>query len=482
MSAKKRRHKRRPGLLGAAGVRLGAIAAHPARFTSLTLFSLLLCWLILTKSLPYALAPAAPDMALRLNPNNPVALIAIAERTRAQLLSLAGGNVSQAAPAAPAQEETPGATIADLPQAPGAPGEADGLQDEREELRGEIRQLATKAIAADPMNASAFRLLAEVTAGPEQIRDLMQQAVQRSRRESTAVFWLLDDSYRSGDIPAVAGYADILLRTKPEIAESVMNYVANITRDPAGRILVVDKVANVPEWRRPFFENLPGMLERSEAVLDVVTGLKASGRPAKGNELQPILKYLIGINRADVAYNVWLQSLPDSRLESLGLMSDPGFENGPSVLPFEWYAGTGINASLEFVPSSQPGGKRLLHISFNGGRVQFPEFVQVLLLGPGRYRLEGQVRGSIEGQRGLRWQIRCLRGKTLGETDMLTGKSQQWRTFSLEAEVPKSQECIGQLVRLVHDSRSASEEFLTGEVWFGDLKLERLADRKAAHK
>jgi hypothetical protein len=449
---------------------------------SLVLFSLLLCWLILTASLPYALVPSAPDVALRLNPNNPPALIAIAERTRAKLLSLVGANVSQAAPAAPEQEKGDGVTIADLPKAPDASGEADDLQAEREELRGQIRELATKAIAADPMNATAFRLLAEVTGDPTQIRNLMLQALARSRRESTAVFWLLDDSYRHGDIPAAVDYADILLRTKPEIAEHVLNYITNITRDPAGRSLIVEKVANVPDWRGPFFENLPGMLQQSEAVLDVLNGLKASGRPATGNELQPILKYLLKIDRADVAYNVWLQSLPDSRLESLGLMSDPGFENAPGTLPFDWHAQVGINASLEFVPLNQPGGKRLLHITFNGGRVEFPEVAQVLLLAPGRYRLEGKVRGSIQGPRGLRWQIRCLTGKTLGETEMLMGKSLQWRTFSLEAEVPKSQDCTGQSVNLIHDTRSASEEFMSGEVWFGDLKLERVADRAAAHK
>ncbi len=101
---------------------------------------------------------------------------------------------------------------------------------------------------------------------------------------------------------------------------------------------------------------------------------------------------------------------------------------------------------------------------------------QVLVLPPGHYRLEGKLRGSIIGKRGLRWQLTCLSGApVLGETDMLMGESEEWRAFALEAQVPQSKECVGQVVRLFHDSRSASEEYITGEVWFGGLHLERLS-------
>jgi hypothetical protein len=57
---------------------------------------------------------------------------------------------------------------------------------------------------------------------------------------------------------------------------------------------------------------------------------------------------------------------------------------------------------------------------------------------------------------------------------MFLGESGHWRIFMLEAEVPELQECRGQVLRLFHDSRSASEQFLSGEVWFRDLRLEHL--------
>ena len=47
------------------------------------------------------------------------------------------------------------------------------------------------------LNAEAYRLLAEMERDPDRARLPMQEAVKRSRRESVAVFWLLNDSFLS---------------------------------------------------------------------------------------------------------------------------------------------------------------------------------------------------------------------------------------------------------------------------------------------
>ena len=79
------------------------------------------------------------------------------------------------------------------------------------------------------------------------------------------------------------------------------------------------------------------------------------------------------------------------------------------------------------------GGEHLLHVSFGSGRVKFPEVSQVLYLPPGRYRLEGKLRGRIVAKRGLRWQLLCAAGarRPLAETDMFMGEMQNWRDFAL---------------------------------------------------
>ena len=63
---------------------------------------------------------------------------------------------------------------------------------------------------------------------------------------------------------------------------------------------------------------------------------------------------------------------------------------------------------------------------------------------------------------------------------MILGQAEEWRVFSLEAEVPETEDCRGQTLRLFHDSRMASEELISGEAWFAALRLERVAEPTVA--
>ena len=83
-------------------------------------------------------------------------------------------------------------------------------------MRKEIRQLAIRALAADPLNGEAYELLGLVSKEPERVRALMQEAVNLSRRESSALFWLLNDSFYRKDYRATLDYADLLLKTRPD--------------------------------------------------------------------------------------------------------------------------------------------------------------------------------------------------------------------------------------------------------------------------
>ncbi len=493
MSAKPGRHRKRhsgQSRINPVRSRFGLIAAHPGRSLLLALLACFLCWMVLTKSLPYLLAASDPDLALTLNPNNPKALIAKAGQTRKKLLSLMGiegrppaKDLGNGLPSTePPDKETQHGSIGDLPEAHpdvGGSGEPEGV---REALRSQIRDLAARTIANDPLNASAFRLLAETTDNLERSRSLMREAVRRSRREAAAVLWLLNDSYYRKDFAAVIENAGVLLQSKPPIANYIMNYLANICRDPDGRSLLAQRLAEEPSWRAQFLGSLWETMNRDPAASALIAELKKTKRPAAAGELVPYINQLAWNNGADAAYNLWLQQLPADRLDKLDFLTNPGFEKETSgwSTVFDWGILPGVNAAAEFVPSGQAGGQRLLHVS-SGGRVEFPVVRQLLVLPPGHYRLEGKVRGSVIGRRGLRWQLTCMAADTvLGETDMLMGQSEEWRAFALEAQVPQSKDCIGQVLRLFHDSRSASEEYLTGEVWFGGLHLERIASNAVA--
>ncbi len=476
-----RRRRHGYGLFSSLKSGLARLRAHPLRLALTGALSLALVWLVLTKSLPFALAPVAPDLALRLDPGNPVALVVKARQISERLLAQSG--VTQGPAGAQERGASNGGdnTLARLPEAAGNPGEPLG---DREAMQKEIARLASLALAKDPLNAEAVRLLAETESDPGRVRTLMQEAVRRSRRESAALFWLLNDSLYRKEFQRALDCADILLRTQPELSGYVLNYVAYMAQDPGGLPLVAEALAKRPGWRGPFFDALPRSVRQIEVPLQLMTALKENGSPPSDKELAPYLDALISQDRTDAAYNAWLQFLPAAGLANLSLLTNGSFASTPSGLPFDWRIARGQNAVAELVPTGSGGSERLLHVSFGSGRVTFPELSQIVLLGPGRYRLEGKLRGRIIAKRGLRWQLRCAGGahRILAETEALMGESQQWRIFSLDAEVPESRDCVGQVLRLFHDSRSASEQFISGEAWFAGLRLDRAASLTAARK
>jgi hypothetical protein len=449
-----------------------ALLENPSRSALVGLLSLMFLWLVLTKSLPYALAPNSPDTALALNPNNPVALLVKAEEHRAKLVALTNFGVEKPKGMEDGGREERFNTLSRLPEAK----ESGGEPLERETLRGEIRELALRALANDPLNARAIRSLAEVTSDADQVHLLMQKAFEHSRRESVAAFWLLNNSYYRKDFKATLRYSDILLRTRPELGTYIYSYLALLASEAEGRSLLVDRLASEPAWRRQFFQVFPLSSKDADAPLLVLTALRDAGKPVSDKELAAYLNSLISTNRIDAAYNAWLQFLTEAQLEKIELLTNGRFENKPSGLPFDWRIDPGVNATADFVPLAKNSAGHAFHIKFGDGRIQFPRMSQVLFLPPGRYRVEGKLRGAISGKRGLRWQIHCASGsqRILGETEMLLGQSMQWRVFSFDAEVPQLTECSGEIVRLIHDSRSASEELLSGEVWFSDLRLKRV--------
>jgi len=448
----------------------------PARTGLLGLMSLFLIWLVLTKSLPYVLAPTAPELALWLAPDHPVALEVQANKARARLLELITAETVKESTTK--SDESRGAEPAIGFAAPNLVTDKQSRAIERKELREKIRVLATKILVNDPLNAHAFRLLAEVEEDPDRIRSLMREAVKRSRRESVAVFWLLNDNFHRKEYKKTLDLADILLRTRPALHKYVMSYLGQIAEDTQGRALLVKRLAAQPSWRSLFFSALPRHVRLANTPLELMIALKAAGHPPSPAEQKPYLTFLLSKKLVDPAYNAWLQLLPEEELTTLGPIYNPSFESTPSGLPFDWAIGRLVNASVEFAPREDVQNGHALHISFGSGRVTFPALRQVLMLSPGRYRLTVDYRGRIIAKRGLRWRLSCLQNQhnTIAETDMLMGMQAHWRTITFDFEIPYIPQCRAQFLQLLHDARSASEQFISGEVWFDELNLNRLGD------
>jgi hypothetical protein len=361
-----------------------------------------------------------------------------------------------------------------LPPAESKSGEA-GHGGETDNMRRQIQTLAARALKSDPLNAQAFELMASVADDAESARSLMQAAAARSRHAAGALFWLANDSLRQRDYGRELEYVDLLLRTRPAVAVYVMNYVVRTAGTGDGFAPVVSILAEAPKWRTAFFRNVPDEARQADVLLRLAIALKERGVPLSMAEVSPLLNTLTGRGEVVAAFNAWLQLRPEEQSGDPGWLNNGNFSQNPSGLPFDWKIAQGRNAIAE-IAGSGTEDEGLLHVRLDSGRVRFPEVSQVVVLGPGRYRLEGKLKGRITGMRGVRWQLICANSarSLLAETNMLMGETQQWRTFSLDIDLAENAGCVGQKLRLMHDARYESEEFISGEVWFANIRLERV--------
>lgn len=439
--------KRQGGAPGSAGQR-GAFA-----FFVLSVVALTVLWLVLTTTLPYALATTSTATALWLNPNNPVAL-----RVRAQeLSSRLRKNVNT--------ERSGGNT-------PRGIDEQSDSKSERDELSNEIRKLAERIHTNDPLDSTPFRLLAQLSSKPDEIRSFSRAAVARSRRETAALYWLFNDAIDRNRYEEATTYADWLMKTKPSLIPRVANLLGKAINSSAGLSAISKTLASNPAWRSAFFRNLPGTARDPRSVLKLMLSLKRSNYPVSNAELKPFINALFQVGQTQFAYNAWLQTRAEDELKRVERLNNPGFDRTPSGLQFDWQISRSTNAIAE-MSEFRARSARSLHIRFSGARAKSLAIRQVVLLSPGRYSVSGSMLGKISSKRGMRWQVVCLSPtrEVLGQSDLLFGAQSDWESFQFHVNLAEGS-CRAQTLQLIHDARSASEQLVQGEIWFDDLAID----------
>lgn len=348
----------------------------------------------------------------------------------------------------------------------------------RADLQAEIKELALRAISADPLNARAFTLLAGVTDDPAQSTAYMRAAISRSRRQSGPVFSMMHRAYEDQDYAKSLQYADILFRSRPELNDFVTRYLSQFLVQPDARQLLVAKLSQDPPWRTRFLQTLIRVLAKQpQTIAPLFTELRAVQSPPGDRAFNAYLNRLIDVDRVTTAYEHWAQIQSADTLNAIGFVNNASFETIIADSPFDWSIGRSRNAVIEAAASADaPDGRRVLDIRFQGARARLGRVRQVLVLGAGKYQLTGIYRGRLTAKRGLRWRLRCLSSASrarLGQTEQIRGQVREWTRFTTSFNVP-STNCQGQSVELVHDARSASEQLISGRISFDQIRIRRL--------
>ena len=344
----------------------------------------------------------------------------------------------------------------------------------------QVKSWAQQALRGDPLNARALRILAQIAEHGSDgalTEALMQGAAQRSLQESLAIFWMMRQNYRDRDYAEAIRYADILLRTRPQLSEHVFPMLGRIAEIPIAKGELKSALAKDPPWRVQFFNALPRNVTDARTPLELLLSLRDAAAPPTDAERQAYLQALIEHKLYELAYYSWLQFLPPDQLSKAGRLFNGSFEVPPSGLPFDWVFKKGPGVNVKFAPRPDHEQERALLIEFGPGRVNFGGGItELVLLPPGDYRLEGKYKSDLVSQRGLQWSVKCADATTpIGVSTTMNGSNPAWQDIDLTFTVPDN-DCPAQYVSLALDARSASEQFVSGAVWYDDLEIARVAE------
>ncbi len=443
-------------------------------------FGGLLCWLIVTHTLAAYLAVVAPELALRIHPHHPLAGVRLADRRLAIELAEAIESQKASRSSKPrrlnfggpiAQDKSADVKPSDQPVKPGPPQVAG-------DVRRQIKRLVEPMLVSDPLNARALRILGQLALledNTAKAATFMRAAASLTPRESTAALWVMQHSFQQKDYPTTIHYADSILRTTPRLSRYVVPLLAHLAEDAAQRASIVSLLQSDPPWRARFLAQMTDSISDSRTPMMLLLDLRQAQSPPTRGELAQYLRFLLARKNYELAYYTWLQFLPPERLTQAALLFNGQFELSPSGLPFDWALHAGSGATIAIVPRIDRRDGQALRIDFQHGRVAFRGATQMTMIAPGTYRFKGKLRGKLSGKRGLKWRISCADKphSVLGESQMFVGLAPQWQRFSFDVEVPP-EGCRAQQVRLLLDARSASEQLVSGSVFYDDLQIVRV--------
>lgn len=420
----------------------GGVPFRPGRRTwpiaCVSGFAMVLLLLIVCKSLPFALAERAPNLAMRLDPT--------IARARLVMATAILGEASDPA-----------------------------VGKDRAGQLARARRLAIAALRHDPLNTRALEILGQISAetGDDAVADtFMLGATTGSLRRRTALYWMTERSFAGRDYAATARYADALLRGYPKAIALVAPTLVHMMEHQAAQPVLVNLLAAGPPWRARFFTHLRGPVTNVSAPLKILLALQNTAHPPTNDEIGVYLRFLIDKRNADMAYYSWLQLLPAERLVGAGWLYNGRFSFPISGLPFDWEIPASTGAVVDVVPRGDRPGQYALAIETGPGRVDFHPVQQTLALPTGRYTLSGLVKGHVRGARGFRWTVGCSqRPAQVGATQMFVGDRPHWSLFSAVVVVPET--CRLQTLKLILDARSASETMVSGSLRFADLAIRR---------
>lgn len=411
-------------------------------------------------ALPYALKTNYPELSLKLNRNSPAFEIELKNYIAALIKNKRSlsSQVNTAPPGAGNTQKNSSARGTTV-----LPKDFSRMVDRSRSL-----------LLSDPLNAEYYRLLGQLYESVNRndlAYRLMMVASDISPNEIIAHEYIFRVNLQNYLPVNALLYGDRLFSTYNEIIAYYAPAFRLIIIDPEARDKLSQILVRNPNWRFNFFSQIvPSLADKNlDEILVLLAALNKSSAPVTNNELKYLISTLMFAGKYNLAHQAWVSLLPAGDIDKIGLVNNGGFDKATTGLTFDWEFGEGKEVRVQ-IDTIYSTGNRVLNIEFGNGRITFPNVWQVMILKPGKYRVEGKYQGEAIGKRGLFWNVTCYRGMMLAESEEIRGKFPDWRAFEFDVDIPQ-ENCAAQTLYLVHGARSASEQIIRGSISFDDVKI-----------
>ena len=392
-----------------------------------SLVGLCLAWIVVQSGFGLALAASNPELARRIDPDNPAAASVLGDR--AMLVA--------------------------------------GKAPDHKAIVGFSRT----AVAREPFDPSAIRNLGFVAdlEGRATAERLLRLAGRISLRDYLTHAWLLDRDLAQGRYDESTREVDILMRQRVEGWQLVVPQVTYSLPDRRFREALVRLLARKPFWRGDFLLLVgmhDGASDTSYATLEALRRTSAAPTTA---ELQPFFNAMSRQLPDAELYRRWLALLPRGPLKPAdALLRDGSFEGLDAPTPYNWLMMSGSGTYTDLTPNPAGTG-HVLYASFEGDTAtQFAK--QSLRLQPGNYRLSGLVRVVDDMPAGqFQWWLTCrTKDAPAGEGTHipLAPVANRWAKFAGTFKI--SDACPEQQIWL---SGSAGEGLNPLSIWVDALSI-----------
>jgi hypothetical protein len=321
-----------------------------------------------------------------------------------------------------------------------------------------FRRLRAVAVS-DPLRPEPFLVeaaMAERVGAYDRAKQLLLQARSRDPRSAAARYLYADTAVRQGDVLEGLQEMAVLSRLVPAASVQIVPALAQFAQTPGSHEKLAAILAQNPQLKSPLLAALAGNPDNADLIL-----VLAGPPTAKPNNdtlawEARLLRGMVARGDYQNAYDVWrhFALLPNG---ARPLLFNGSFQVVAAPEPFNW----GYSASPAGV--AEPGAGVISVLYY--GREDAVLADQLLILPPGSYRFTSPISGKVVAG-ALSWTIACVGAKDPLVDIRLDTTASPSGTFTVPAEA-----CPAQRLQLNGHQEESPED---SNLRIGPASIERI--------